>query len=172
MTLLKLQDETEWAKMVEDVNDDSDEDDEEENFAWYNINDVDTYFVLCTMTKQVYNKDDQVFHCYGRRTNQYLLRNYGFALRSNKYNSLKFKVNIDFAWKENMEKKPALKNDAQKTVKSIKLKKDKLKDEILAYFRANIMHQQDNELDKKLAKESNDSSAKHLLEIDGAKVVS
>lgn len=90
MTLLKIQDETEWAKLVEDVNDDSDEDDEEENFAWYNINDADTYFVLTTMTKQVYKKDDQVFHCYGRRTNQYLLRNYGFALRSNKYNSLKF----------------------------------------------------------------------------------
>lgn len=51
MSLLKLQDETEWAKMVEDVNNDTDEDDEEENFAWYNINDADTYFVLTTMIK-------------------------------------------------------------------------------------------------------------------------
>jgi hypothetical protein len=90
------------------------------------------------MTKHVYKQDDQIFHCYGRRTNQYLLRNYGFALRSNKYNSLRFRVNVDFGWKQNMEGKG--KSDQQKVTKMIKLKKDKLKDEILAYFRANIMH--------------------------------
>jgi len=40
-----------------------------------------------------------------------------------------------------MEKKQAQKSNAKQTTKTIRLKKDKLKDEILAYFRANIMHQ-------------------------------
>jgi hypothetical protein len=39
MKLLRAQDETEWDKLVEDMNGDTDEDEEEENFAWYSIND-------------------------------------------------------------------------------------------------------------------------------------
>mgnify|MGYP001395808443 CR=1 FL=1 len=46
------------------------------------------------------------------------------------------------------------KSDQQKVTKMIKLKKDKLKDEILAYFRANIMHQQDRDYHDKIAQES------------------
>lgn len=71
-----------------------------------------------------------------------------------------------------MQKTGANQNDAKKTTKTIRLKKDKLKDEILAYFRANIMHQQDKDLDKKIAGESAKALPKHLLEIDGAQVVS
>ena len=42
------------------------------------------------------------------------------------------------------------KDDLQKVTKMIKLKKEKLRDEILAYFRANIMHQQDKEHQQKI----------------------
>ena len=41
-----------------------------------------------------YKKGDQLFNCYGRRTNRFLLINYGFCLRFNKYNSLGFKVYV------------------------------------------------------------------------------
>ena len=39
-----------------------------------------------------------IFHCYGRRTNRFLLLNYGFCLNNNKYNSLTFRVWINFDW--------------------------------------------------------------------------
>jgi hypothetical protein len=79
MKLLKEQDEAEWANLVKEYDSEDDESDEE-NFAWYELRDKDTYFVLNTMAKTVFKKDDQVFHCYGRRSNQYLLLNYGFCL--------------------------------------------------------------------------------------------
>ena len=122
--------------MVEEYNSE-DDDEEEENFAWYDLRDKNTYFVLNTMNKNTYKKDDQVFHCYGRRSNQYLLANYGFVLQNNKYNSLRFKVNIDFNWKQN--KQNNLKTDDSKVSKLIKLKEHKLKDEIFAYIRANLI---------------------------------
>jgi len=51
-----------------------------------------------TKYKNVYDAEDQVFHCYGRRTNRFLLVNYGFCLRNNKYDSLSFRVWVDFDW--------------------------------------------------------------------------
>jgi hypothetical protein len=52
MMLLREQDEAELEKLVEEFN--SDEDDEEENFAWYDLRDKDTYFCLGTMNKHGY----------------------------------------------------------------------------------------------------------------------
>jgi len=42
-----------WEKMGQEYNS-SDEEDDEENFAWYNDTDPDTYFVLCTKYKNVF----------------------------------------------------------------------------------------------------------------------
>lgn len=84
--------------MVQEI-DSSDEDrNEEENFAWYDINDRDTYFVLTTMNQHIYRPGDQIYHCYGRRSNRYLVSNYGFSLSSNKYEAISFKINLDFGW--------------------------------------------------------------------------
>jgi len=88
------------------------------------------------MTKNTYKKDDQVFHCYGRRSNQYLLAYYGFCLQDNKYNSLRFKVNIDFNWKQS---KAGNSETDGKVSKMIKLKEHKLRDEVFAYIRANLI---------------------------------
>lgn len=54
MKILKEQDEVEWTKMTEEYNSSEDEDDEE-NFAWYKDQDDQTYFTLCTKYKNVYN---------------------------------------------------------------------------------------------------------------------
>ena len=53
MRLLKEQDAAELAMLEKEYNC-SDSDEEEENFAWYDINDRDTYFVLTTMNRLVY----------------------------------------------------------------------------------------------------------------------
>ena len=103
MKILKDQDDEEWSKMTEEYNS-SEEEDDEENFSWYTDGDRDTYFVLCTKYKNVYKAGQQVFHCYGRRTNRFLLLNYGFCLNNNKYNSLSFRVWINFNWQKEKEK--------------------------------------------------------------------
>ncbi len=48
-----------------------------------------------TKFKTCYRKGEQLFNCYGLRTNRFLLLNYGFCLRNNKYNSLGFKVFVN-----------------------------------------------------------------------------
>ena len=169
--LLKEKEEEAITKAFSEFNNSSD-DDEEENFAWYDINDKDTYFVLNTQNKLVYKADDQVFICYGRRTNQYLLGNYGFSLSKNKWNSLNFKVHLDFDWK----KKVDAKSEKQKTEeededndavvsKMIKLKEHRLRDEVFAYIRANIMNQQENDQATKTEeqKKNDESKSQHLL---------
>lgn len=38
-------------------------------------------------------KNDQVFNCYGRRNNKFLILWYGFCIFNNKYESFSFRVN-------------------------------------------------------------------------------
>jgi hypothetical protein len=77
----------------------SDDEEEIEDYHWYIDSDPNSYFVLCTKFKQPFRAGEQVYHCYGRRTNRYLLNNYGFCLPQNKYNSMSFRVWIDFSKK-------------------------------------------------------------------------
>ena len=120
--------------------------DDEENFAWYNINDKETFFVLTTLNKHCFKKDSQVFHCYGRRTNANLLGHYGFTLSCNKYDTLKFKSVIDFGWRKNFTEEGVpidskdKKKDDMKVTKHIKLKETRLRDEMFAYIRATLMN--------------------------------
>lgn len=51
---------------------------------------------MASRHKTSYKKGDQLFNCYGRRTNRFLLVNYGFCFRNNKYNSLGFKVFVNY----------------------------------------------------------------------------
>ena len=44
-----------------------------------------------------YRKGDQLFNSYGLRNNRFLITNYGFTLRHNKYNSLGFKVFVNYS---------------------------------------------------------------------------
>lgn len=72
--------------------------DETEDYSWWRGIDDDrgVYFAMGTKFSSYYKKGDQLFNCYGRRTNRFLLVNYGFCLRNNKYNSLGFKVFVNY----------------------------------------------------------------------------
>ena len=74
----------------------SDDEELEENFSWFQEADPDTYFCFCTRTRTAISKDEQIYICYGRRSNRYLLSAYGFLLEQNKYNALTFRVWLDF----------------------------------------------------------------------------
>ena len=73
-----------------------DEDYALETFGWWDYELPHVYYAMCTKYKNFYKKGDQLFNCYGRRTNRFLLLSYGFCLRHNKYNSLGFKVFVNF----------------------------------------------------------------------------
>ena len=70
--------------------------DYEEYKNWFN-NDMDNcYFAMYARHRTCYRKGDQLMNSYGARDNRHLLTNYGFTLRQNKYNSLGFKVFLNF----------------------------------------------------------------------------
>ena len=77
-----------------------------------------------------YRKGDQLFNSYGLRTNRFLLNNYGFSLRQNKYNSMGFKVFVTTVDDVMQEKK---------FQKIIRLKRGKLSENFLQYLRANLI---------------------------------
>ena len=81
----------------------------------------DTYFSMNTRHRTCYRKGDQLFNSYGLRTNRFLIVNYGFTIRQNKYNYLGFKVFVNLG--------PD--SSDQKYVKVLKLKKNKLSEPLL-----------------------------------------
>jgi hypothetical protein len=88
------------------------------------------YFAMNSRHRTSYKKGDQLFNSYGLRTNRFLLTNYGFAIRQNKYNSLGFKVFVNYTNDE---------QEMMRHVKILKLKKNKLSEALLQYLRANLI---------------------------------
>jgi len=69
----------------------------DEEFDWFEPEDHndDTYFHLVNKNRKPFNTGDQVFYCYGNRTNKFLLLNYGFCFPGNKYDSFEFPLRLD-----------------------------------------------------------------------------
>lgn len=80
--------------------------------------------------RSCYRQGDQLFNSYGLRTNRFLILNYGFAIRQNKYNSLGFKVFVNYTSDDKQE---------MRHVKILKLKKNKLSEPLLQYLRVNLV---------------------------------
>ena len=119
----------------------SEESEEIENFGWYQHSDPDNYFILTTREQNVFKKDQQIYLCYGRRTNSYLLASYGFVLGTNVFNNLCFSANIDFSQKIG---DPKNENADEENIirKQISLKQDRLIEDLLAYIRMSIIEKQ------------------------------
>lgn len=80
--------ESDCSESAEDTLSSTSSDDSE--WDWYKENDDDIYFVV--VTRERIKKGQQIFHCYGRRTNKFLLSWYGFAYLPNIYDSYSFRV--------------------------------------------------------------------------------
>jgi hypothetical protein len=97
-----------WKKQKKKYEAEIEENEEQENFSWWSHDDDKTYYAMGAKYKTGYRQGDQLFNCYGKfdtvlisfeiglRTNRFLLLNYGFCLRNNKYNSLGFKVFVNY----------------------------------------------------------------------------
>ena len=97
---------------------------------WWDPQMKNVYFAMSSRHRTCYRKGDQLFNSYGLRNNRFLIQNYGFCLRDNKYNYIGFKVFVNNQ------------NDVlqtQRHVKILKLKKDKLSESLLQYLRANLI---------------------------------
>ncbi|EGR31971.1 SET domain protein [Ichthyophthirius multifiliis] len=93
----KLKENGEENKQKNQKNNEKNEDSEElsdisdeSKWDWYDIQDTNTYFVIAT--EKPLKKGEQVFLCYGRRTNKFLLQWYGFAFHNNLFDSFGFRV--------------------------------------------------------------------------------
>lgn len=103
-------------------------------------------------------KDSQIYVCYGRRSNRYLLSGYGFTLKKNKYNALKFRVWLDFRPKDQQaastaeeKRRMALDtdNDDNRISKVLKLKLNRVKDDLLSYIRMSLIQKQEQDTGEK-----------------------
>lgn len=93
-----------------------------------------------------------MFNSYGLRSNRFLIANYGFTMRQNRYNSLNFKVFV------NDVTDPLQTN---RHVKILKLKKDRLNTSLLQYLRANLIV----EFAKKLNEKGDEISKKRTARL-------
>ena len=50
------------------------------------------YFVISTGNTQIFKKGQEIFNCYGKFSNDYLLKWYGFCYLDNKYDKMKLRV--------------------------------------------------------------------------------
>ena len=81
----------------EELNDERSQSEEsDEDFAWYDQKlDKSTNFVLVNNNRATFEKGDQVYYCYGNRSNRYLLVNYGFCFQDNRYESYEVNLKLD-----------------------------------------------------------------------------
>lgn len=70
---------------------------------WFDPDMEDAYFSMNTRHGSCYRKGDQLFNSYGLRTNRFLIVNYGFTIRQNKYNYLGFKVFVNVTNEDKQE---------------------------------------------------------------------
>lgn len=64
----------------------------ESDFKWWSFDDRQTSFVLTTKRMNTYKKGEQIFNCYGRRSNKFILLYYGFCISPNQYDSLQVRI--------------------------------------------------------------------------------
>lgn len=92
----------------EELSDQEDIDAEDEDFKWYNHAKMkdNSYFVFVNCDRRTVKKGEQVFYCYGKRSNAFLLLkyssippltfySYGFCYADNRYDSLLLKVKLN-----------------------------------------------------------------------------
>ena len=76
---------------------DSDSEETDEEFDWFDAGQHtdDTYFTFINKNRETIQAGEQVFYCYGNRTNKFLLLNYGFCFPDNTYDSYEFPMRFE-----------------------------------------------------------------------------
>ncbi|TNV79895.1 hypothetical protein FGO68_gene12039 [Halteria grandinella] len=125
---------------------------------WYRENDPNNYMVFINTGDSPIEAGEQLYFSYGRRTNAYLLHNYGFACeaRENPYDSVEIRVRGEAEWEEGKSTVKELIEedceDEEEEGKVIRLKLGTFCHDILFYL-ATVTHERDETKLRLLAKE-------------------
>ena len=90
---------------------------------------------MVNKTRKTIEVGDQIFYCYGNRTNKFLLLNYGFCFPDNKYDSYEFPMRLDVPIKETFTSHVIDIGWQSKGSPKMRLKSDQLCYLMLAYLR-------------------------------------
>ena len=96
--------------------------------------------MLVNNNRMTFEKGDQVYYCYGNRSNRYLLINYGFCFADNRYESVEISLKLDVDTTDPFIPEMCYLGSSfqDDTLLKCRLKKDQLNENVLAYFRATL----------------------------------
>ena len=114
----------------------SDETDEE--FDWFQAEEhtEDTRFNFVNKNRQTIQTGDQLFYCYGNRTNKFLLLNYGFCFPGNNYDSFEFPIRMDVPIVDLFVPEIVDLEWTSMRTQAIRMKKDQINEVMIAFLRS------------------------------------
>jgi len=100
----------------------------DEEFEWFEAASMtaDTYFCFVNKNRETFETGDQVFYCYGNRTNKFLLLNYGFCFPGNRYDSFEFPLSLDVPTDEIFAPNFVDLEWSSRQAQAVRLKKDQI----------------------------------------------
>lgn len=111
----------------------------DEDFDWFDpeLHTEKTYFNFVNKNRKTFEIDDQVFYCYGNRTNKFLLLNYGFCFPGNKYDSFEFPLRLDVPITATLCVSDIVDLEWQsRSIQAVRLKRDQICEVMLAFLRS------------------------------------
>lgn len=112
--------------------------DSEEEFTWFQADEHTntTYFNMVNKTRRTVEAGDQLFYCYGNRSNKFLLINYGFCFPNNLYDSFEFHLRLDVPIVDKFVPELIDLECKMKKIQKIRLKRDQICEVLLSFLRS------------------------------------
>ena len=95
-----------------------------------------TYFNFVNKNRKTIEAGEQVFYCYGNRTNKFLLVNYGFCFPGNKYDSYEFPLRMDMPIGDLFVPEIVDLEWTSRQSQAVRLKKDQICDVMTGFLRS------------------------------------
>ena len=117
--------------------DNSEETDEE--FDWFepeNGHNDECYFVQINKNRKTIQPGQQVYNCYGNRSNKFLMLNYGFCFPDNTYDSLSLRVRCNIQVDDEFVPNMLDFELKSQNLQEIRFKRDQINEIFTAYLRA------------------------------------
>ena len=129
-------DKKEYIKQEQEDKSDGESQETDEEFPWCTEEmEGETHFVYVNNNRKPFKAGDQLYYCYGNRSNRYLLVNYGFCFPGNRYESYYVNMRLDLENGEDLLGQMIDFDRKAQNCQQIRLKKDQLNDMMLAYLR-------------------------------------
>ena len=101
----------------------------------------ESYVAYVNIERKPIEPGQQVYYCYGRRTNRYLLLNYGFCYADNVYDSFSVFLRADLKDRPTVEQMLMLKPDDSIDSQEVRLKTDQINHMLMFYLKCQILQE-------------------------------